>query len=366
MPGTRTIAASLGLVAVGIAASLGSAASASAVTIDDFGEPQASSTLSGVPPQSSTVFGVDGPGPGTILGGHRQSDLSFLAGSPSDTVSASVASSRLVYASTANGVGSIRLTYDGNNTPGISPAGLGAVNLPAAAPSLEVVAQADLPVRLGIRVYSGSLTQFSDVTDAASGPVAEGIELGGSAGLQAYSIPLSYFRTGDPSASNHGPNGPANLASVGAVVIETDPVPALDLILDEIRTPPLPVLPAPTAVKLNPSLAFDSKRAGLTTLLTKLQVAGLEPGVSVAVVCASDRKPNGCPFKRKEFTPAGASLALTPNFKGRNLARGTLVSIDVTRAGATGRRFSLLIRTGKPPKSSTLCLPPGGPKPVKC
>jgi hypothetical protein len=52
---------------------------------------------------------------------------------------------------------------------------------------------------------------------------------------------------------------------------------------------------------------------------------------------------------------------------GKYLLRpGTVIEIRVTKSGAVGKYTRFLIRKGRPPKRTDLCLAPGSTRPARC
>ena len=57
---------------------------------------------------------------------------------------------------------------------------------------------------------------------------------------------------------------------------------------------------------------------------------------------------------------------LTRLFKRARLPPGAVVELRLTAPGAIGKVLRLAVRKRKPPKRSSLCLPPGASKPARC
>jgi hypothetical protein len=107
------------------------------------------------------------------------------------------------------------------------------------------------------------------------------------------------------------------------------------------------VLGNQTFSKANLSSGFKLK--GKSTLVRKLLVTGLPDGAKVSVRCTG----HGCPFKSKTFTAKGGRADLTKAFKGRRLAKGAKVEIDVAVPGGSTQVFKLTTRAGRKPLQKT-------------
>jgi hypothetical protein len=92
-------------------------------------------------------------------------------------------------------------------------------------------------------------------------------------------------------------------------------------------------------------------------------------GATVKVRCRG----RGCPFHRSSKTLALAGKAKTPSktisikrLEHRMLRGGASIKVLVTRQGEIGKYTRFLIRRGKPPRRTDLCLTPGSTEPVEC
>ena len=102
-----------------------------------------------------------------------------------------------------------------------------------------------------------------------------------------------------------------------------------------------------------------SKTFAFATQLT----IGVPKGSHVALVC----KGHGCPFSRKTFArPKKGKLQLAPALKQRHLSVGSTVDIQVTATNDIGAVVRFTVLSGKLPKESFLCLPPGARTPGAC
>jgi hypothetical protein len=99
----------------------------------------------------------------------------------------------------------------------------------------------------------------------------------------------------------------------------------------------------PSASKAKLSSGFKLK--GKNTLVRKLVVTRLPSGAKVTVHC----KGHGCPFRSKSFKAKHGSVSLSKVFKGRKLAKGARIEIDVTVPGEPKQVFRLTTRKGKRP-----------------
>ena len=97
---------------------------------------------------------------------------------------------------------------------------------------------------------------------------------------------------------------------------------------------------------------------------TQLTIGGLPKGSHVALVC----KGHGCPFSRHTVAVPkhGKKLQLAPALKQRHLSVGSTVDIQVTATNDIGAVVRFTVLSGKLPKESFLCLPPGARTPGAC
>jgi hypothetical protein len=102
-----------------------------------------------------------------------------------------------------------------------------------------------------------------------------------------------------------------------------------------------------------------SKTFAFATQLT----IGVPKGSHVALVC----KGHGCPFSRHTFAaPKHGKMQLAPALKQRHLSVGSTVDIQVTATNDIGAVVRFTVLSGKLPKESFLCLPPGAHTPGAC
>jgi hypothetical protein len=92
-------------------------------------------------------------------------------------------------------------------------------------------------------------------------------------------------------------------------------------------------------------------------------------GATVKVRCRG----HGCPFHRSSQTLTLAGKAKAPSktirikrFERRLLRRGVSIKVLVMRKGEIGKYTHFLIRGGRPPGRTDLCLPPGSTDPMEC
>jgi hypothetical protein len=97
--------------------------------------------------------------------------------------------------------------------------------------------------------------------------------------------------------------------------------------------------------RLAAKLSRSFRLKGKNTLVRKLALSGLPNGAKVKVRCEG----RGCPFRSKSFKPRHGKVNLSKAFKGRKLAKGAKIEIDVTLPGATTQVFKLSTRSGKKP-----------------
>ena len=76
-------------------------------------------------------------------------------------------------------------------------------------------------------------------------------------------------------------------------------------------------------------LSTSFKLKGKTTMVRRLVVRGLANGAKVKVHC----KGHGCPFKSRSFRSKNGKVDLSKAFRGRRLAKGARIEIDVVLAG---------------------------------
>jgi hypothetical protein len=96
---------------------------------------------------------------------------------------------------------------------------------------------------------------------------------------------------------------------------------------------------------------------------TQLTIGSVPKGAHVALVC----KGRGCPFSRHTYaTPKHGKLQLAPALKQRHLKVGTTVDVQITATNDIGEVVRFTVLSGKLPKESFLCMPPGARTPSAC
>jgi len=95
----------------------------------------------------------------------------------------------------------------------------------------------------------------------------------------------------------------------------------------------------PSVPALNPQIIVKWASTGATARFALLLVTEVADGAKVTVTCAG----RGCAFKRKAPEIMGGRAALTELFKNRALRRGTVVRIAVSKPGATGKTFRIVV-----------------------
>jgi hypothetical protein len=75
----------------------------------------------------------------------------------------------------------------------------------------------------------------------------------------------------------------------------------------------------------------------------------------------------GCPFSKRSFNaPKRGKLQLAPALKQRHLGVGATVDVQITATNDIGEVVRFTVLSGKLPKESFLCLPPGARTPSAC
>ena len=101
------------------------------------------------------------------------------------------------------------------------------------------------------------------------------------------------------------------------------------------------------------------------TLVRQLDVSDIVAGATIEIQCDGD----SCPFK--VIRGGGASVgapkkSFAQRFRGRKLAVGTVITVTVSAPQTIGRVVTYVVRKGKKPLATTLCLPPGSTRPTAC
>jgi streptogramin lyase len=96
---------------------------------------------------------------------------------------------------------------------------------------------------------------------------------------------------------------------------------------------------------------------------TQLTLGSLPHGSRVALLCHG----HGCPFSKRTFAaPKHGKLQLAPPLKQRHLAVHSTVELEITATNDVGQVVRFTVLSGKLPKESFLCLPPGARSPSAC
>ena len=125
-------------------------------------------------------------------------------------------------------------------------------------------------------------------------------------------------------------------------------------------------------VKLDPAIANKWGYARRFSIVLSLKVKHVPAGATVQVRCSGPRRStargSGCPYVSRKYKPKPRvrTIDLTGPFKGRKLWIRTVVEIRITAPGTIGKVVRYRIARNKVPLATTLCLPPGAPKPQRC
>lgn len=115
--------------------------------------------------------------------------------------------------------------------------------------------------------------------------------------------------------------------------------------------------------RLHLSPAYQWAFSNTFAFATQLTVSGLPRKSHVAVVCRG----GGCPFTKKSFAaPKHGKLQLAPALQQRHLTVGAIVDLQITATNTVGEVVRFTVLSGKLPKESFLCLPPGARTPSAC
>jgi hypothetical protein len=118
-----------------------------------------------------------------------------------------------------------------------------------------------------------------------------------------------------------------------------------------ISAPPT-VISAPAVLSFGLSYHYR-KLSARATVLDKLLVQSLPAGATVTARC-----PTGCARKRLVTAPGARTVSLRSLLK-KALRVKTRITVTVSRPGAVSVVKVLEIRSRKPPRITTLCIPPG-------
>lgn len=188
------------------------------IRVDDFRNPQDLLLEDGAEVASDARIGAK------VLGGERDAELRRTDG-PAGAAALDVASNRLQLAADGAPL-ALTLVYDGadQDPDAVDPSGLGDVNLtePGTGDGFAVRMRADVNTQLWIQVF--------DTNDASGATWSAGqVDVPASAGLAWHTLARS-------ALVEEGPNGPADLRDVGAILLQVSGAPT-QLVLDEIRVP---------------------------------------------------------------------------------------------------------------------------------
>ena len=92
-------------------------------------------------------------------------------------------------------------------------------------------------------------------------------------------------------------------------------------------------------------------------------------GGTVRLKCTPPKgKKTACPFKKRTRESANGtkSMNLLKNFKNKKLPVGTKIEVRISKRNQIAKVLRYTTRSGKVPKTTTLCLAPGKKKPGKC
>jgi hypothetical protein len=161
--------------------------------------------------------------------------------------------------------------------------------------------------------------------------------------------------------------------SLGVTGIEEPPPPAhsTSTQLVKVIAPPGPVRPSaarPHIMSPFPVVRITGKVGRKGARIKRLTVRA-PYGATVRIRCRG----GGCPFRRSSRTLALAGKAKTPSktirikrLEHRLLHGGASIKVFVSRQGEIGKYTRFLIRKGKAPRRTDLCLDPGSTSPSEC
>ena len=252
-------------------------------------------------------------------------------------------------------------------------------------------------------VVSGPASAIAGATANYTATVADGGD-GGVAGIRwsvaglpdqqgagaSYQFPAPGAYTLHVTATDAA----GNESSEGTLTVQVDPVPPVDADGDGVlnttdcddgnakRYPGAPDIPGngidencdnvDAVVKLDPAIANKWGYARRFSIVISLKVKAVPAGATVQVRCSGPRRSaarrHGCPFVSRKYKPKPEvrTINLTRPFKGRKLWVRTVVEIRITAPGTIGKVVRYKIARNKVPPATTLCLPPGAPKPQRC
>lgn len=101
------------------------------------------------------------------------------------------------------------------------------------------------------------------------------------------------------------------------------------------------------------------------TKVERMTVLRRAAGTRIVLAC---RDGDECPFARKVLSPPDEThnVPLTPLFKKRKLAVGTVITVRITAPQTIGRLTTYTTRKNKTPRRTVKCLAPGSTRPQAC
>ncbi len=115
--------------------------------------------------------------------------------------------------------------------------------------------------------------------------------------------------------------------------------------------------------RLHVSPAYQWAFSKTFAFATELKMSGLPHASRVTVICHG----GGCPFAKKAFAaPKHGALDVAPALGQHHLSVGSTVDLEITQANTVGEVVRFTVVSGKLPKESFLCMPPGTKAPTAC
>jgi hypothetical protein len=108
--------------------------------------------------------------------------------------------------------------------------------------------------------------------------------------------------------------------------------------------------------------AFSPFHPATYTVLNELLLRGIQPGVTVGVICFGKQ----CSFGARFSVATRSQIRLDNGLRGRRLRPGTVIEVRVLSRNAVGSVLRLFIQRSAPPRLSRLCLLPAVLEPVPC
>lgn len=100
------------------------------------------------------------------------------------------------------------------------------------------------------------------------------------------------------------------------------------------------------------------------TRVRRLTITGADASARVEIRCST--RARGCPFTKRLVKPRSGRADTTPLFRGRALAPGAVIEIQITKANFIGRTVRYRIQRHSAPRRGVLCLPPAGSTNAAC